>query len=271
MAETPGGDGAVPKLLGYCAAACITVAAQALYAGKPLLEWGRYAGGGIAFAVAAAIWPRIRMSFGGGILVDLLERIAEFRRYLIIAALACIAFTRPEPIYRYSAIGIAVLVVLWIAIAWRRDIDRYVMPRRVTPRQARRLLQYLATAPKFSIRVSVDPLDSEAREYAGALYGLLQRGGWTVQFDTAPPYNQNEGLGIHATGVSTPVATSSDPRPVLQNAARFAGIDINHGGGVGAGNFQVSLTVGKRPLAINAKAPLLQRLGRFLLRFGHSR
>ncbi len=90
-----------------------------------------------------------------------------------------------------------------------------------------------------------------------------------AQFNTAPPYNLNEGLHITATGENQP--NKRDPRPTIQQAFAHAGIQVNGGGSAGAGEFIVALAVGRRPIILGDKPSFLTLLGRWLARLGQSR
>jgi hypothetical protein len=148
-------------------------------------------------------WVKIEARLDEPVVLTI-EWLAGLRVLIVPAVAAYFAITRPDPIYRYGAIAVATLCILWICVAYvrsiRRDIDRYVIPRRITPRQDRKLRAFLAKGPKYSIAVKVNTLDEEANQYAGQLSGAFQQSGWTSVFSTAEPYDGSVGLTIKRHG-----------------------------------------------------------------------
>ncbi|MFZ0498380.1 MAG: hypothetical protein WAM52_04545, partial [Steroidobacteraceae bacterium] len=237
MAEQPpSGDRAVYTFLEMVALVFLFAAVETgVEQGKPPIVWGSCLVAGVISFIAAIKWGRIQTALGNQV-VGMIEWLAGYRALLVLALAAYIAITYSEPRYRYGACAVAGIYVLWISIRYmrsiRRDLNRYVMPRRLSPRQAARLRAYLQNQPKHSIRLNVDPLDEEAREYAAQLLNAFRQGGWTVDFNTQAPYDLNPGLRINATGLNQPITV--DPRPVIQAAFAAAGIQSSGGGGTGA-------------------------------------
>ena len=206
--------------------------------------------------------------------VQLVEWLADFRSIIPLAVLAYFAATLSDQRYRYGAVALAAAYVLWISVAYvralRRDLDCYVMPRRVSTRQAQKLAAALKREQTYPIKVNVDPQDAEAREYAAQLFNAFRQGGWDAEFNTMAPYDPNEGLRINVTGINNPQG-AYDPREAIQRAFNRAGIQPNGGGGTGAGEFRVNIAVGRRPLIIIRRESLLSKLGRILLHLGQQR
>jgi uncharacterized membrane protein len=154
----------------------------------------------------------------------------------------------------------------------RSDLDTYVMPRRITPKQADDLREYLSHHDKYAVTVKVNPLDAEAREYGAQLMNALNRSDWTATFDTSgndvntAPNTLNDGLCIDVMGENTkPYDVKHDPKTLLQEAFTAADIVANCGGGVGQGQYKLFVVVGHRPLSYGYRPPALARLGRWIM------
>jgi hypothetical protein len=154
----------------------------------------------------------------------------------------------------------------------RSDLDQYVMPRRVTQKQADDLHEYLSHHDKYPVTVKVNPLDAEAREYAGQLLNALNRSEWEGTFDTPGndpnilPSTLNDGVCINVVGENAkPYDAKHDPRPLLQAAFVASDITANCGGGSAAGTYKLFVVVGHRPLSVGFRPPALVRLGRWIM------
>jgi len=217
--------------------------------------WWKWLGSlflGLLFFVAGIKWPKIKRVLGGRF-SDVVERVAVYRPLFVIGAIAYVVITRHDLRYRYVALALGATYLIFISAAYvqtiRRDLDRYVMPRQITSRQARRLRTFLSRHPAFEITVKVNPHDPEAMQYASQISQALKLANWAAELDISPPYSPEDAIGINATGVNSIAAYGKDdPRPILQNAFSFAGIVVNRGGGIGAGKFAVSIVVGRRSL-----------------------
>jgi hypothetical protein len=122
----------------------------------------------------------------------------------------------------------------------RSDIDKYVMPRRITTEQSDNLREYSAHHDKYYVKVKVNLLDKEALEYAGQLSFALTQAGWDAPLDTSSgdPNTLNDGLCINTTGENVnpkPFDAKHDPRMLLQQALTAAYIGVTCGSTVGAG------------------------------------
>jgi hypothetical protein len=204
---------------------------------------------------------------------DVVEWLARYTWLFVIVITAYLVATQSVTT-RFFALGGATAYFLFASLSYvhalRRDLDRYVMPRRLTNRQKRRLQSFLETAEVFSFCLNVNPQDREALEYAGAIYGVFQACKWPVVFNTAQPYESDEGLRTFVTGSNNP-GTNGDPTPKIQQALGHAGIPMTGGRTVGAGDFKVFLRVGRRPVAIYRHPHVLNTIGRFLVRAGMPR
>jgi len=59
-----------------------------------------------------------------------------------------------------------------------------------------------------------------------------------------------------------------DPQMLLQEALRAANIESNCGGGSGDGNYKPFILVGRRPVVVGDRGPILGKLGRWIMRLG---
>jgi hypothetical protein len=229
------------------------------------------------FAAAAAFFligifsARILAALGSNA-ADIVEWFAGYTWLMVIGVTAYVVATQPgRP--RYFALGGASAYFLIAGVSYiralRRDLDRYVMPRRLTGMQERRLRSFLSGEAKYAITLNANPLDSEAMSYARQLQGVFNQSGWDVQLATVAPYPQNEGLAIDATGTNQGI--KNDPRTTIHAAFAFARIHLVGSGGAGAGEFKVTIAVGTRPLAIYRGGHWLTRIGYWIMRLGQPR
>jgi hypothetical protein len=272
--ELPSGDRAVYIFLEMIALGFVLTAIDTVVNGKAPIVWLSCFVLSIIFFLAGIKWPQIKQVLGEQF-SDTVEWAASYRALAVLGVAAYVAITQYEPRYRYTAVTLGAGYFMLSGVAYvrslRRDLDRYVMPRQVTTRQVKKLRTYLSRHDKYPITVKVNPQDHEALEYANAIIQGFNQTGWKAELNIAPPYTAaaNDGLGIHATGVnSVAYESKNDPRPILQEAFRFAGIEANHNSGVGAGDFNVSILVGHRPLRIGHEESILTKLGRFMQRLG---
>jgi hypothetical protein len=79
-----------------------------------------------------------------------------------------------------------VAVVLWVILVsvslWklRDDMDRYVVPRRLTEHQIVTIADYLAKHDPQEVRFVVTKNNEEASQYRGDFHRALEKGGWPV-------------------------------------------------------------------------------------------
>jgi hypothetical protein len=179
--------------------------------------------------------------------------------------------------YQYRAALIAFAVFCFVIYnllymhSLRSDIDLYLMPRAVTQKQVDDLRDYLSHRDKYAVSVKVNPLDAEAREYGAQLFNALNGANWDASFDTSggDPNTLNDGLCINVIGTNAnPYDPKHDPATILQQAFAAARIVANCSGGAGAGNYKLYVLVGHRPLAFGDNAPLLVRVGCWLMNLG---
>jgi hypothetical protein len=167
-----------------------------------------------------------------------------------------------------AVIGIYVLSLsIAFVIRLRIDLDKYVMPRIVTPQQADAIQKNVQGAG--SVTVKVNPRDREAHEYAAQLFNALRNTGWNVDISTADaqPIPNNDGLNYHLTGQNN-APDRRNPGGELQalaNALQKAGIQINGGGGQGAGEYKMFLLVGHRPVSLG-RPPLRYKVGQWVMK-----
>lgn len=166
-----------------------------------------------------------------------------------------------------AVIGIYVVSLsIAFVIRLRFDPDKYVMPRIVTPQQADAIQKNVQGAG--SVTVKVNPRHREALEYAGQLVNALRNTGWNVDMSTAdaPPV-PDDGVSYYMTGQNN-APDKRNPGGELQalvNALQKAGIQINGGGGQGAGEYKMFLLVGHRPVSIG-RPPLRYKVGEWVMK-----
>jgi hypothetical protein len=270
--EAPSGNKAVFELLMLFALPFSFAAEETFREGKPFHVWGAWTGLALGLFFLGITWARIG-GFVGERFSEILERVAAYRALVVLGPATYIAITRPDIRYRYTALAVGLGYLAIVVIAYvrsiRRDVDRYVMPRRITKTQARRLREYLSHHPSHALTIKVDPLDSEANWYANQLLAVFKQTQWNVDYNITRPYMPDDGLCIHATGSQG--IGKDDPRTILQPAFVFARITVNRGSAVAAGEFKVFLLVGRRPLAIRYREPLLSRVGKLIWAAGNMR
>jgi hypothetical protein len=147
----------------------------------------------------------------------------------------------------------------------RNDLDTYGMPRTVTEKQSAVLHGCLSHHQPYAATVKVNPLDSEAREYAGQVFDALERSGWdmTNGNPNEDPKPLNDGLCIDVTGSNAgPPDPKRDPEPLLRQALQAAHIDANCGITVGTGEYKLIILVGHRPLKVRKASPMFFKLDR---------
>jgi hypothetical protein len=169
--------------------------------------------------------------------------------------------------------GLAVIAIYAVSLSiafvirLRIDLDKYVMPRIVTQQQADAVQKNVQGAG--SVTVKVNPRDREAFEYAQQLYNALRNTGWNVDMSAAdaPPPIPDDGVSYHMTGQNN-APDERNPGGELQalvNALKKAGIQINGGGGQGAGEYKMFLLVGHRPVSIG-RPPLRYKVGQWVMK-----
>ena len=271
--DLPTGNKAVYEFLILFALPFVFAAEEEFRAGKPPRVWLSWTVLAVVLFLLAIKWPKLKQ-VAGERLADTVERIAGFRMVIVLAVVAYIAATKNDPRYRYGAIAIGLTYLIASAMAYvrslRRDLDMYVMPRRLTNRQALKMQQYLSKHEPHTVTVNVNPHDTESTIFASRILQTLKQARWDAQFSTAPPYAPQQGVYILTNGLNSIVQGGPDDwRPIIQEAFRLAHVDINGGGGAGAGEFSVAILIGRRPLIIGRSDPILVKLGRLMWAIGN--
>lgn len=243
------------------AAALVYAAVEALIGQKSWHIWGGCLALAIVFFVAGINWGRIKSTIG--------KRLSLCVSLALFAAILVVGILWPQFWLRLGvllAIYVSVYGILYIR-SLRKDIEAYVLPRRITNDQAEGLREYLSHHEPHPVTVKVNPRDAEAREYASQILNALKRTEWEVEFSTsdAVPHTLNEGLCIGVVGANAgPRDPKHNPQQLLQQAFRAARIIANGSSSASAGNYALFVLVGPRPLRLSASEPLLRRLGRWL-------
>lgn len=217
-------------------------------------------------------WSRIKELVGEPRLLDV---IARYRILIVIAGVAYLWLTPHAVRIRYAALTFVGLYIVIAVVSFvrrlRSDLDKYVMPRQLSSWQLRKLRASLASRAGHAIKVKVDPFDLEAINYAGSILNALVAAGWNATLDTTQPYNHNQGLGFLELGSNSPDASlKGNTKHTLERAFADARIVVNHGGSVGAGEYELFITVGARPLAIVQNHSILAKFGMALQRLGRN-
>jgi hypothetical protein len=153
-------------------------------------------------------------------------------------------------------------------------LETYVIPRSVTAEQAEDLRTYLKAREPHAVTVKFDPLDQEAAQYGGQIFGAIKESEWNVDINTTddePKPRNAVGLVIQEIGVNNkpkPNDPKHDPRSIIDEGFRSAHIFVNGGGGAGAGDYKLFIIVGHRPVALIRDPSILNRLGHWLIRLG---
>lgn len=166
----------------------------------------------------------------------------------------------------------SIIVIVYInaqLVSMRSDLDAYVMPRVITPKQAEDIRSALKAHPtEITIDVFASSGDPEALEYGGQLANVIRSGGWRVNFaglnpwESGPSSNYGNGSFFNVylamdQGVTVRVGlvgqpTNEDPLhptpgAVLNEALQRAQIANGSGGAADRGVYSVIVEVGRRP------------------------
>jgi hypothetical protein len=134
----------------------------------------------------------------------------------------------------------------------RRDLNRYVLPRAITTKQAEAIKANVQGTGFLTVKANSS--DREATEYASQLFNAVRQTKWQIEFSTAdtPPQPVNDGLMSHVNGMGQ----APDPRnpgveiQQLVDALNRSGVAVNGGGAQTAGEYKLYLLVGHRPLVL---------------------
>lgn len=138
----------------------------------------------------------------------------------------------------------------------RADVNRYAMPRVLSPKQAAALSGFLQKHnTDVTVTVKVYVGDPEALEYAAELFNAIKAGDWNAQFeprDPPPTGIPNAGMGLFVDFPGQPPNPDpKHPRPdeILTQALQLAGMtgNFSSGGAANRGGYSLSLIVGRRP------------------------
>jgi len=202
----------------------------------------------------------------GGLLIQMREgfkaRISRIRQIHLSRA-QILAFMRVAAVVMLGILGIKTIALVFQI---NNAVDTYVMPRRVTDKQANNLREYLSHHEAHAITVKVNPFDQEADGYAMQLFSALRTTDWDVKFDTSNepiPNTLTAGLCIQIVG-SLP-DPKHDPETLIKQALEASHIRANCGGSNGPGEYKLFLTVGHRPVELGPEEePMLHKLGRWI-------
>jgi len=153
------------------------------------------------------------------------------------------------------------------ALNLRRDLDVYVMPRRLTEQQIQSIADFLGPSPTFSVVIKSDPRDEEANRYAGQFQIALSRAKWPVERNAdvqAPPLLLNADLHISELGKNNK-PRDLDPANILRQALQKGDVSVSGGGAVMAGDYRLFLLVGRRPLEVRQPLSKFKELRRKII------
>jgi hypothetical protein len=177
------------------------------------------------------------------------------------------------PLLFFLSIGVSIFVGRSLSqiVAIQGAVTRYVLPRVLTDKQTDGLHEYLSKHESHAITVKVNPLDSEATQYASQIFNALKQTNWDVTFSTASadPNTLNNGLSICVVGTNIgPPDHKHDPQQLIQAAFRSANIEVNGAASIGAGEYKLFILVGHRPLALGRTKPILVKVGLWIANVG---
>jgi hypothetical protein len=255
--EVPSGDRAVFAFLELVALAFMFEGVSAFLSGKSLWTLSGCALAALFFFVLGIAWPRIKLKVKPSIAFAL-NRIANDSRYRIGAALIIAGY-----------VGISVLLSLH---ALRSDLEKYVLPRVVTPEQSVRLRNYLSHHEAYSVVVKYSQSDQEALDFAAQISDAIRQTGWKVTFvsDDKPSGGGGQGMGIYVEepGQSTePDPRHPKPHEILLQAFGEAGINVDQTISTNRPSYAFVVMVTHRPLALGTyEPPLHYRVAKWLMR-----
>lgn len=93
----------------------------------------------------------------------------------------------------------------------QRTLERFVLPRCLTPDQIQSIGLVLSAGRGFVVEFYFAENDDEAGEYMGDIRTAVEKGGWTVTAATAVP-NLQRGLGVHFYKSKATQERPEDPR-----------------------------------------------------------
>jgi len=241
-------------------------------------HWWKWSGSlllGLLFFLAGIKWPKIKTVVGGKFVaaVEGLSR-PEFRNLIIAVGFAYVVISRRMPRYEYVIPYVTVMYFFLTGFEYiwenRRDLNRYVMPRHFTRRQADRLKKRLAEHDPYPVSVRVNPHDTEALRYAQEIANALNETAWKAELCKDEPFPLYQGLTAYGAGCG-PRNQFGEPKNFLWMAfLMYANIptavkyDIK-------GEFAISLLVGPRPLIIGPHESFFTKSMRRLMSFGQKR
>ncbi len=120
----------------------------------------------------------------------------------------------------------------------RRDMNRYVMPRRLTPAQTTKIANYLAQHEPHEVTFEIIKDDNEAGLYRSDIDTAFRQGGWTVK-EYKYPSEVGEGLSYQFMRTPEHAQAPSDPKhpnaaELLDEAFRQAKVQIDGSSGGGS-------------------------------------
>ena len=204
---------------------------------------------GILIFVVAAIWPSLANRAPQ--LAATARNIAgDFRVWLAVFLLA----------WLYAGVSQIVLmiqrdryaeIVQKDMLPFRIALERWVLPRRLTPEQITSISAHLSNHPSYPVAFRVSRNDDEAGEYRGDLYRAITGGGWIVVPAVDYTDDIRAGLTIHFHQSTASQQVPDDPRNpkpdrIVNEALKNAGVRVDgSGGGSGAADL-LTIHVGPR-------------------------
>jgi hypothetical protein len=138
-------------------------------------------------------------------------------------------------------------------LPFRLALERWVIPRRLTPDQITSIKDYLSHARPFTVTLNVKKDDEEAAAYADDIQRALKQGGWTVLQNRKDDLPTGLTTDYRQTDASArlPDDDPRAPKPnnLLRDALRQAGVQTNGnstGGGINVTQDALSINVGVR-------------------------
>lgn len=120
-------------------------------------------------------------------------------------------------------------------VPFRMALERWVLPRRLTPEQIESIGAYLSRNRPYAVSFKIARHDEEASGYRCDVQAAIERGGWSV---THIDYADDLRTGLTTNFTQTMASSQSrddhrNPKPdrLLSEALRMAGVQIDGGGG----------------------------------------
>jgi hypothetical protein len=225
---------------------------------KPLTRRSRFVFAilGTLLCLVGAFFKALTPAFGLGLSSSIRTIAADFRVWLGLLFLTWLAGTASAVRARQRNDRLEKIIEDSIDPILR-TLERFVLPRRLTPKQITAIGDYLRQRPPYAVSFSVVKNDDEAMTFFGDIGEAIRAGDWVIG-RTEWLLEKQPGLGIYFTESAESQARPADPlRPkpdqVLAEAFAQAQLRVHSSGGGTGPDGQLVVNIGPRHRGRNAE------------------